>query len=133
MCLVGICMMWASPHLKDELGIQIVGEIPEGLPPWSGGKLQTSAFGRVLTPAISIAVIGYMELIAIGKSLAAKHGYELPAGQELMAVGCANLVGSLCSSFPVSGSFSRSAVNNAVGAKSQLASFITGTRGAARA
>lgn len=129
MCLIGICMMWSAPYLKDELGIQIVGEIPEGLPPFSGGALRTGKLSSIFAPALSIAVIGYMELIAIGKSLAAKHGYELPAGQELIAVGFANLAGSLCSSFPVSGSFSRSAVNNAVGAKSQLASLITGARG----
>ncbi|KAJ1623716.1 sulfate transporter family-domain-containing protein [Pavlovales sp. CCMP2436] len=126
MCLVGICMMWAAPSLRSELGIKIVGQIPEGLPPWSGSTLKTGTLGRLITPAISIAVIGYMELIAIGKSLAAKHGYELPPGQELMAVGVANVFGACCSCFPVSGSFSRSAVNNAVGAKSQLSSFITG-------
>jgi MFS superfamily sulfate permease-like transporter len=44
MCLVGICMMWAAPALTEELGIKIVGDIPEGLPPWSAGRLKTGTF-----------------------------------------------------------------------------------------
>jgi hypothetical protein len=67
-----------------------------------------------------------MESIAISKNLAAKHEYEVEAGQELLALGMANLVGSMFSCYPVTGSFSRSAVNNATGALSQLSGFITG-------
>lgn len=45
--------------------------------------------------------------------------------QELFALGISNLLGSVFSSYPITGSFSRSAVNNSVGAKSQLAGFVT--------
>jgi len=67
-----------------------------------------------------------MESIAISKALAAKHKYEIDAGQELLALGVANLLGSFTSAYPVTGSFSRSAVNNQVGAQTQLAGLVTG-------
>jgi len=66
-----------------------------------------------------------MESIAIGKNLAAKHGYEIDAGQEMLALGVSNLVGSVLSCYPVTGSFSRSAVSNSTGALSQFAGFVT--------
>jgi len=66
-----------------------------------------------------------MESIAIGKNLAAKHGYEIEAGQEMFALGVSNLIGAMFSCYPVTGSFSRSAVNNSTGALSQLSGLIT--------
>merc|ERR1719326_660035 len=83
--------------------------------------------GRVLPTAISCSVIGYMESIAIGKSLASKHGYELESGQELFALGMANVFGACFSCYPITGSFSRSAVNNAMGAKTAFSSLVTAT------
>lgn len=106
--------------------IPYVGEIPPGLPSGSIHLLDLSRAGAILSAAISCAVIGYMESIAIAKSLAAKHKYEVDAGQELTALGMANLLGSFTSSYPVTGSFSRSAVNNQVGAQTQLAGLLTG-------
>ncbi|KAJ1462602.1 sulfate transporter family-domain-containing protein [Pelagophyceae sp. CCMP2097] len=64
--------------------------------------------------------------IAIGKTLAAKHNYELNAGREMTANGICNIVGSCFSGYPVAGSFSRSAVNNATGALTPLAGLVTG-------
>merc|ERR1719309_803459 len=66
-----------------------------------------------------------MESIAISKNLAAKHGYEIDAGQELLALGMTNFIGAMFSCYPVTGSFSRSAVSNSVGAASQLAGIVT--------
>jgi len=107
---------------------KIVGKIPEGVS--SMGSIQLldmGRFGTVFSAAVSCSIIGYMESIAIAKSLAAKHKYEVDAGQELIALGVANILGSMTSSYPVTGSFSRSAVNNQVGAQTQLSGLITGT------
>ena len=82
-------------------------------------------FGKVLPTAMSCCLIGYMESITIGKNLAAKHGYSLEAGQELLALGVSNVVGALFSAYPVTGSFSRCAVNNATGAQTQFAGLVT--------
>jgi len=105
----------------------IVGWIPAGVTSMGSiNLLDPSNFGRVLPTAVSCAIIGYMESIAIAKSLAAKHMYEVDPGQELISLGVANALGSLTSSYPVTGSFSRSAVNNQTGAQTQLAGLITG-------
>lgn len=113
-----------DPDYKSKL---IVGNIPAGVDSMGSiHLLDLSKMGRVLTTAISCAIIGYMESIAIAKSLAAKHKYEVSATSELFALGVANCLGAMTSSYPVTGSFSRSAVNNQVGAKTQLAGLITG-------
>jgi len=105
----------------------IVGYIPSGVAAMESIEyLDLGRLGVVFSAAVSCAVIGYMESIAIAKSLAAKHKYEIDAGQELVALGVANVLGSLTSAYPVTGSFSRSAVNNQVGAQTQLSGLITG-------
>lgn len=104
-----------------------VGYIPPGVSSMGSiNLLDGSKLNRVLTTAVSCSVIGYMESIAIAKSLASKHKYEIDAGQELISLGVANVLGSMTSSYPVTGSFSRSAVNNQTGAQTQLAGMITG-------
>jgi len=109
---------------KDEL---VVGKIPSGVASLGSiHLLDMSRLSTIFSAAISCAIIGYMESIAIAKSLAAKHKYEVDAGRELWALGMANVLGSFTSSYPVTGSFSRSAVNNQVGAQTQLAGLITG-------
>jgi len=125
-CSAGILLLWLVVPLREELGKKnYVGDIPSGLIPFSLFDWKMSAIPRVLPTAISATLIGYMESIAIGKNLAAKHGYKLEAGQELLALGAANLVGAMFSCYPVTGSFSRSAVNNQTGAMTQLSGIIT--------
>ena len=119
----------AVPALKEDYRVLTIGKIPQGMPPFSLTSVfenLPSYFSRVLPTAVSVALVGFMESIAIGKTLAAKHGQELNAGREMTAVGLANLLGSCFSGYPVAGSFSRSAVANATGAQTPLAGLITG-------
>jgi len=125
-CLVGILLLWQVKSLKDEWKVKIVGEVPGGFSPVSVTSWKLRYLPMVLPTALPVCLIGYMESIAIGKNLAAQHGYDIDAGQELLALGLANLVGSMFSCYPVTGSFSRSAVNNATGAKTQLSGLVTG-------
>ncbi|KAK7241723.1 sulfate transporter [Aureococcus anophagefferens] len=128
-CATSLVLMVLCPQLRDDYGVEVIGLVPSGLPPSSFGVVKRDALSKaslVLPTALSAALIGFMESIAIGKSLAAKHGDELPAGQEMCAIGLANIVGSLASGYPVAGSFSRSAVSNSIGAKTPLAGFVTG-------
>mmetsp|Transcript_5680 Transcript_5680/g.12320 ORF Transcript_5680/g.12320 Transcript_5680/m.12320 type:complete len:891 (+) Transcript_5680:223-2895(+) len=124
-CLVGSLLVLCIPPLVDNFHVKYVGHIPHGLMPLSLGAFQVSNIGRVLPTALSACLIGYMESIAIGKNLASKHGYEIDAGQEMLALGFANLIGAAFSCYPVTGSFSRSAVNNSTGALTQLSGMIT--------
>merc|ERR1719487_397124 len=68
-----------------------------------------------------------MESVSIAKALAAKNKYELNPNQELRALGLSNIMGAGFSSYPATGSFSRSAVNHETGGKTALASFFTAT------
>lgn len=123
-CIAGSLLVYLLPVLHDEFDVHYVGDIPEGLPPMSL-DFNMEDLPKVLSTAVTSCLIGYMESIAIGKSLAAKHAYEIEAGQELLALGIANAVGACFSCYPVTGSFSRSAVNNQTGALSQLSGLIT--------
>ena len=118
-CGFELCGNWTQADAKK----MVVGEIPSGFP--SMTTFDFSMIGRVFPTAVSCSVIGYMESIAIAKSLAAKHQYEIRPGQELFAIGSANLIGSIFSGYPVTGSFSRSAVNNTIGAQTNLAGLVT--------
>ena len=122
---IGITIVWSAR--LDKKGIPIVGEIPKGLPPATVKYWGTiSELGKMIVTAISISLVGFLESIAIAKNLAAKNGYEINANQELTGLGLANFLGAAFSTYPVTGSFSRSAVNNDTGAKTGLAGVVTG-------
>ena len=106
-------------------GGAIIGKIPEGLPQFTIPHLTTKSFGKLLPTAIIIALLGFMEAIAIAKAMAAKTGQRLDPNQELIGQGLANMLGSVGSSYAVSGSFSRSAVNLQAGAVSGISSVVT--------
>jgi len=124
-CVAGSLLVFACAPLRDDFHVKYVGEIPSGLFPMSVHHWDLGSVFKVMPTALSVCLIGYMESIAIGKNLAAKHGHEIEAGQELFALGVSNLVGAMFSCYPVTGSFSRSAVANATGGLTQVAGIIT--------
>ena len=106
-------------------GGAVVGKIPEGLPKFTLPVVSARAVVKLLPTAVIITLLGFMEAIAIAKAIAAQTGQTLDPNQELIGQGLANLVGSFSSSYPVSGSFSRSAVNFQAGATSGVSSVVT--------
>jgi len=106
-------------------GGAIVGNIPEGLPTFSIPAVTVRDALRLLPTAIIISLLGFMEAIAIAKAMAAKTGQQIDANQELIGQGLANILGSFGSSYSVSGSFSRSAVNLQAGAVTGISSVVT--------
>ncbi len=106
-------------------GGAVVGKIPEGLPQFTIPELDAKSFFKLLPTAIIISLLGFMEAIAIAKAMAAKTGQKLDPNQELIGQGLANILGSIGSSYSVSGSFSRSAVNLQAGAVSGISSVVT--------
>ncbi len=110
----------------DQRGIRIIGEVPSGLPSFALPMFGMDAVYGLLPMAFAISLVGFMESIAVAKSIHARHrNYRLDANQELVALGSANLGGSLFQAFPVTGGFSRSAVNDQAGAKTGMASIIS--------
>jgi SulP family sulfate permease len=115
----------AKGEIRLAGGGEVVGNIPEGLPSVSAPRLDMDKFGAMLSAALVISLVGFMEAISIAKAIAAKTKQRLDPNQELVGQGLANIVGSLTQAFPVSGSFSRSAVNMNSGARSGMSSVIT--------
>ena len=106
-------------------GGEVVGNIPEGLPSMTLPSLDMGKLAELLSAALVISLVGFMEAISIAKAIAAKTKQRLDPNQELIGQGLSNIVGSISQAFPVSGSFSRSAVNMNSGAKTGLSSVIT--------
>ena len=107
-------------------GGEVVGKVPEGLPSASLPTVSWDMLGSLLSAAIVISLVGFMEAISIAKAMAAKTKQKIDPNQELIGQGLANIVGSLTHAFPVSGSFSRSAVNINAGAMTGMSSVFTG-------
>ncbi len=107
-------------------GGEVVGAIPAGIPDIELPQLKWDTLLKLLPTALIIALVGFMEAISIAKSMATRTKQRISPDQELIGQGLANIVGSLFQSFPVSGSFSRSAVNLATGAVTGLSSVVAG-------
>jgi len=106
-------------------GGEVVGAIPEGLPSVKMPSFNLDALGSLLSAALVISLVGFMEAISIAKAVAARTRQRIDPNQELIGQGLANVVGSFSQAFPVSGSFSRTAVNMNSGAKTGMSSVIT--------
>lgn len=107
-------------------GGEVVGPIPAGIPEPALPQLKWDTLLKLLPTALIIALVGFMEAISIAKSMATRTKQRINPNQELVGQGLANIVGSLFQAFPVSGSFSRSAVNLATGAATGLSSVVAG-------
>ena len=106
-------------------GGAVVGVIPQGLPASSLPKIDFGIMLDLLSMAIIISILGFMEAISIAKAIASRTGQQLDPNQELIGQGLANMVGAFSRSYPVSGSFSRSAVNFQTGAVTGLSSVFS--------
>ncbi|MBK1644732.1 sodium-independent anion transporter [Thiocapsa imhoffii] len=107
-------------------GGQVVGAIPVGLPSFSIPVFDWTIMVNLITAAVTISLIGFMEAMSIAKAMAARTRQRLDANQELVGQGLSNLVSGAFSGYPVSGSFSRSALNINSGGITGFASVITG-------
>lgn len=108
------------------MGGKVVGEVPKGLPGLSVPNFGVDAVLQLMTAAMTIALIGFMEAVAIAKAMAAQTRQRLDTNQELVGQGIANIASGVFQGYPVSGSFSRSAVNLGAGAVTGFASVVTG-------
>lgn len=110
----------------EQMGIRIIGEIPGTLPSFGLPELSLNSIVLLLPIALTIAIIGFTESYAVAKSLQAKHKEsEINPNQELIAMGLANMGGSLFSAFPVAGGFSRTAVNDEAGTRTNIAALFS--------
>jgi len=110
----------------NEKGVAVVGLIPEGLPPFQVLSFEIETIKQLLPTALTLALVAFMEAISVAKAIEEKHkNYTIDPNQELIALGTANIVGSFFQSYPTTGGFSRTAVNDQAGAKTGMAALIT--------
>lgn len=107
-------------------GGEVAGNIRPGLPALALPRLDWDNISALLSTALVIALVAFIEAISIAKAMAAKTRQRIDPNQELIGQGLANITASFSQAFPVSGSFSRSAVNLSAGAITGLSSVISG-------
>jgi SulP family sulfate permease len=121
--LVGTLLTWLL-RLDQTAQLRTVGHVPAGLPPFTMPVFDPSSLGAMAPALVMLVVIGYVESVSIAKSFASRRREKVDADQELIALGMADIAASFTGGSPVSGSFSRSAVNFASGAATQLSSVF---------
>ncbi|XP_015735191.1 sodium-independent sulfate anion transporter isoform X4 [Coturnix japonica] len=117
--------------------LMLTGSVPRGLPPFDPPPFSkavpngTVPFGRMVQDMGAglavVPLVGVLETVAIAKAFASQNDYRIDANQELLAMGTANLLGSFFSSYPITGSFGRTAVNAQTGVCTPMGGLITGT------
>ncbi|MEL6837792.1 MAG: sulfate permease [Pseudomonadota bacterium] len=110
--------------LADQ-GVQIVGEVPQSLPPFTLPSLSPALLQQLFLPALLISIIGFVESISVAQTLAAKKRQRVNPNQELIGLGAANIGAAFTGGFPVTGGFSRSVVNFDAGAQTPAAGAFT--------
>jgi len=110
----------------DSKGVQIIKDVPGGFPSFSIPAFSMESIKSLFPIALAISFISYMESYAVAKAIQSKHkNYNIDPNQELIGLGTANIFGSFFSAFPVTGGFSRTAVNDQAGAKTGVAAIIS--------
>lgn len=106
-------------------GVKIVGAVPQGLPPFTLPLWDLGLWQALLVPALLISVVGFVESVSVGQTLAAKRRQRIEPDQELVALGSSNLSAAFTGGFPVTGGFARSVVNFDAGAQTPAAGVFT--------
>ncbi|WP_028277474.1 sulfate permease [Arthrobacter sp. I3] len=107
-------------------GVSLVGELPQGFPPFTIPQVDVADLGLMFAGALGIALVSLTDTISTSTAFAARTGQEIRGNQEMIGIGAANLAAGLFQGFPVSTSGSRTAVAERSGSKTQL----TGVTGA---
>lgn len=115
----------------SQLGIRTIrdeGALSAALPSFTGisfGSAQIDTIPALLSTALAVSILGMLEAVSLGKTLAAKSGQRIDTNQELVSMGLANLANSAFGAMPGSTSFARSGANFQSGARTQLASLMS--------
>ncbi|WP_090224469.1 SulP family inorganic anion transporter [Lutibacter maritimus] len=110
----------------NEIGVKIIGDIPQGLPAFKMPRFSLDIIVDLFPIALTLSFIAFLEAISVAKAIELKHNnYKVNPNQELIAIGMGNIVGSFFQTYPATGGLSRSAVNNQIGAKTPMAAIIS--------
>jgi high affinity sulfate transporter 1 len=108
----------------DQTGMVVIGSVPAGLPSFQVPFANMGAISSLLDDAAGLALVSFTSGVLTAKSFARRNRYEVDANQELVAFGACNIASGLAQGFPVTGADSRTAVNDAMGGKTQLVGIV---------
>ncbi|MEH6757328.1 MAG: sulfate permease [Parasphingorhabdus sp.] len=106
-------------------GVKTVGSIPQSLPPFSVPLIDLELWQTLAVPALLLSIIGFVESVSVGQTLAAKRRQRIDPDQELIGLGASNLAAAFSGGYPVTGGFARSVVNFDAGAETPAAGAFT--------
>ncbi|MCC5974789.1 MAG: sulfate permease [Rubellimicrobium sp.] len=109
----------------DARGVDIFGTVPQSLPPFTLPSLELDLVRALLLPALLISIIGFVESVSVGQTLAARKRQRIEPDQELIGLGAANIGSGMTGGFPVTGGFARSIFNYESGAATPAAGAFT--------
>jgi SulP family sulfate permease len=121
--LVGSLLAYLLNTLEgfDTTHIKTVGALPSGLPPLSMPDLSYATIHKVLFPALIVTMLALTEAVSISRAIAVKSEQRIDGNQEFIGQGLSNIFGSFFSGYASCGSFNRTGVNYASGARTPLA------------
>ena len=111
-----------SKYGFDVTAIKTVGALPSSLPPFSFSLIKFGSIKEMASPALAVTMLALVEAVAIAKAIALKSGQQINGNQEIIGQGISNIIGSMFSAYPASGSFNRTGLNYESGAKTQFSS-----------
>lgn len=106
------------------LGVATVGEIPRSLPPFTVPMFDAELWRQLAVPALMLSIIGFVESVSVGQTLAARKRQRIVPNRELLGLGAANVTAAFSGGYPVTGGFSRSVVNFNAGAETPAAGIF---------
>ena len=121
--VLGILSVWFF-DLQDK-GVSVIGNIPKGLPGFRLPSFDMQTINDLFPIALTLSFIAFLEAISVSKAIETKRGnYKVLPNQELFALGMGNIIGSFFQTYPATGGFSRTAVNDQAEANTPLSSII---------
>ncbi|UTN35958.1 sulfate permease (plasmid) [Pseudomonas aeruginosa] len=105
----------------EQGGLKVIGNIPQGLPALSLPPLNYPLILKLLPAALLISLVGFVESVSVGQTLAAKRKQRIEPDNELLGLGASNLAAAFSGGFPVTGGFARSVVNFEAGSRTPMA------------
>jgi len=120
--IIGGALSWALGAAAA--GVAHVGALPAQLPPLSAPDLSLQTLRELASSALAVALLALIEAVSIGRAIATQSGQRIDGNQEFLGQGLSNLIGSFFSAYAGSGSFTRSGINYAAGARTPLSAVF---------
>ena len=119
-------LQWLVGSFDGAPVVELVGDVPAGLPPLSSPDFSFSTMQQLAPAAVAVTLFALTEAVSIARSMATRTGDMIDGNQEFIGQGLSNVVGSFFSSYVATGSFNRSGVNFEAGARTPLAAIFAG-------